>query len=130
MFIWFMAFLYTIVNIYIAWRIYQLMIISFPSIHSKGLAATFTGLYLLVAGSPIYGSFIVLGDLQYTLLKVGDWWLSVMIYVGLSLLLFELFLLFKKKSIRAQQGKYLSFSRLHWGGDYLRNFDCLWWDSC
>jgi uncharacterized protein len=89
MFIWFMALLYTFANVYISWRIYILVIRTAPILHSKGRAVAFSLLYFLVATTPISGSLLPRSILQISLLKFGDWWLCVMIYVGLLLLIFE-----------------------------------------
>jgi len=89
MFIWFMALVYTIANVYISWRIYILVVRTVPVLHSKGRAVAFSLLYFLIATTPISGSLLPKSFLQISLLKFGDWWLCVMIYVGLLLLIFE-----------------------------------------
>lgn len=89
MFVWIMALAYTIVNVYISWRIYILIIRSFSGLHSKARAVIFSLLYFLVATTPISGSLLPRSMLQVSILKFGDWWLCVMIYVGLLLLIFE-----------------------------------------
>ena len=93
---------YVLVNVYFFWRIYGWLKVCSPRFQSRKALGISILIYVFLALSMLIAFFLPAGGLQRVMKLVSNYWLGILLYMGMTIACAEIlrFLLFRSKKMR------------------------------